>query len=273
MCELLRISRSGYYAWRTRPVSQRKMANQHLLDKIKAAYEANRGCYGSPRIYHERKGEIPCSVNRVARLMRQHGIRARQAKRYKTTTQQNENHPVPPNHLTQDFSASQPAEKWCGDITYVWTAASWLYLAVVIDLYSRRIVGWAMNARMTAQLVKDAFQMAWRQCQPQAGLLFHSDRGSQYTSQEFQRLLQACQVKASMSGAGNCYDNAVAESFFSTLKMELIYQTVYLSREEAMTDIFFYIEGFYNRQRRHPALGYVSPQAYEASYQQQVLAV
>lgn len=273
MCDLLHISRSGYYAWRTRPVSEREMANQQLLDKIKAAYEANRGCYGSPRIYHEIKDEIPCSVNRVARLMRQHGIRAKQAKRYKTTTQRNENHPAVPNHLDQNFSASQPAEKWCGDITYVWTTAGWLYLAVVIDLYSRRIVGWAMNARMTAQLVKEAFQMAWRQCQPQAGLLFHSDRGSQYTSQEFQRLLQTCQVQASMSGTGNCYDNAVAESFFSALKMELIYQTVYPSREEAMTDIFFYIEGFYNRQRRHSALGYVSPQAYEASYQQQALAV
>ncbi|MBK8989969.1 MAG: DDE-type integrase/transposase/recombinase [Chloroflexi bacterium] len=140
--------------------------------------------------------------------------------------------PAAPNQLAQDFGASQPAEKWCGDITYVWTAVGWLYLAVVIDLYSCRIVGWAMNARMTAQLVRDAFQMAWRQCRPQAGLLFHSDRGSQYTSQEFQRLLQACQVKASMSGTGNCY-----------------------------------------RQHRHSALGYVSPQAYEASYQKQALAV
>jgi putative transposase len=273
MCDLLHISRSGYYAWRTRPVSQREMANQQLLDRIKAAHEANRGCYGSPRIYHEIQDEIPCSLNRVARLMRQHGIRAKQAKQYKTTTQQNENHSHAPNHLAQDFHASQPGEKWCGDITYIWTAAGWLYLAVVIDLYSRRIVGWAMNARMTTQLVKDAFQMAWRQCQPKTALLFHSDRGSQYTSHEFQRLLRACHAKASMSGAGNCYDNAVAESFFSALKMELVYQAVYLSREEAITDIFFYIEGFYNRQRRHSALGYVSPQAYEACYQQHALAV
>lgn len=281
MCDLLYISRSGYYAWRSRPTSQREMANKQLLDKIKVVYEVNRGCYGSPRIYHEIKDEIPCSLNRVARLMQQHGIRAKQAKRYKTTTQQNENHPHAPNHLAQDFHASQPAEKWCGDIIlrqaqdrlYVWTAAGWLYLVVVIDLYSRRVIGWAMNARMTTQLVKDAFQMAWRQQKPKPGLLFHSDRGSQYTSHEFQRLLQFYHVKASMSGTGNCYDNAVVESFFSSLKMELIYQTVYFNREEATTDIFFYIEGFYNRQRRHSALGYVSPQAYEAIYQQQALAI
>jgi transposase InsO family protein len=205
--------------------------------------------------------------------MRQHGIRAKQTKRYKATTRRNENHPYAPNHLNQDFSASQPTEKWCGDITYIWTAVGWLYLAVVIDLYSRRIVGWAMNARMTTQLVRDAFQMAWRQCRPTARLTFHSDRGSQYTSHEFQRLLQQNCVQASMSGTGNCYDNAVAESFFGTLKMELIHHTTYRTREEAMTDIFFYIEGFYNRRRRHSTLGYASPLDYEASYYQQVLAL
>ena len=272
MCALLNVSRSGYYAWRTRPVSQREMATEQLLAKIKAAYDASHGRYGSPRIYEEIKTEIPCSMNRVARLMQQHGIRAKQAKRYKTTTKRNEHHEYAPNHLGQDFSASRPTEKWCGDITYVWTVAGWLYLAVVIDLYSRRIVGWAMNARMTTQLVKDAFQMAWRQCQPQAGLLFHSDRGSQYTSHEFQQLLQACQAQASMSGTGNCYDNAVVESFFGTLKMELSHQATYLTREEAMTDIFFYIEGFYNRQRRHSSLGYVSPLTYESRYQEKVMA-
>jgi putative transposase len=271
MCALLNVSRSGYYAWRTRPVSQRKMATEQLLAKIQAAYDASHGRYGSPRIYEEIKTEIPCSMNRVARLMQQHGLRAKQAKRYKTTTKRNEHHGYAPNHLGQDFSASRPAEKWCGDITYVWTVAGWLYLAVVIDLYSRRIVGWAMNARMTKQLVMDAFQMAWRQCLPQAGLLFHSDRGSQYTSHEFQQLLQGCQVQASMSGTGNCYDNAVVESFFGTLKMELSHQVTYLTREEAMTDIFFYIEGFYNRQRRHSSLGYVSPITYERRYQEKVM--
>lgn len=273
MCELLNISRSGYYGWRTRPVSQREMANQLLLEKIKAAYAASGGRYGSPRIYAEVKDELPCSLNRVTRLMQQHGIRAKQTKRYKVTTKRNEKHDYAPNHLQQEFTASRPSEKWCSDLTYIWTAAGWLYLAVVIDLYSRRVVGWAMNRRMTTQLVKDAFLMAWQQCQPTAGLLFHSDRGSQYTSREFQRLLQRCGVQASMSDTGNCYDNAVVESFFGSLKMELVYQATYRTREEAMTDIFFYIEGFYNRQRRHSTLGYVSPLAFEARYYQQVMTV
>ena len=271
MCEHLNVSRSGYYAWRKRTAGKREMANQQLLAKIKAAYAASRGRYGSPRIYEEVKDELPCSLNRVARLMRLHNIRAKQIRRYKKTTQRNEQHAYAPNHLAQEFTADRPAEKWCGDITYIWTAAGWLYLAVVIDLFSRRIVGWAMNARMTTRLVKDAFQMAWQQCRPTVDLTFHSDRGSQYTSHEFQQLLQKCGVRASMSGAGNCYDNAVVESFFGTLKMELIHHTEYLTREEAMTDIFLYIESFYNRKRRHSTLGYVSPLTYEACYQQQVM--
>lgn len=271
MCELLNVSRSGYYAWRTRPVSQREMANKALLEKIQAAHAASKGRYGSPRIYEEVKADVPCSVNRVARLMRQHGIRAKQAKRYKTTTKSNAQHSHAPNHLEQDFNATRPAEKWVSDITYIWTAAGWLYLAVVIDLFSRRVVGWSMNARMTTQLVADAFQMAWHQVRPAAGLLFHSDRGSQYTSQAFQQLMQKHQVHVSMSGTGNCYDNAVVESFFGSLKMELIYHAAYQTRVEAENDIFFYIEGFYNRQRRHSSLGYVSPLAYEAHYQQQLV--
>jgi putative transposase len=271
MCEHLNVSRSGYYAWRTRPVSRREMANKALLEKIRVAYAASKGRYGSPRIYEEVKDEMPCSLNRVARLMRQQAIVAKQTKRYKTTTRRNEHHTYAPNHLAQDFTAGRPAEKWCGDITYIGTAAGWLYLAVVIDLYSRRIVGWALNARMTTQLVIDAFQMARQQCRSTAGLIFHSDRGSQYTSYEFQGLLQKNKVQASMSGTGNCYDNAVVESFFGTLKMELIHHTAYQTREEAMTDIFLYIESFYNRKRRHSTLGYVSPLAYEACYQQQVV--
>lgn len=273
MCEHLNVSRSGYYAWRQRPASQREMANQALLEKIKEAHEASGGRYGSPRIYAEVKDELSCSLNRVARLMQQHGIRAKQTKRYKVTTKRNENHVYAPNHLRQDFTARRPSEKWCSDLTYIWTAVGWLYLAVVIDLYSRRVVGWAMNRRMTTQLVKDAFQMAWRHSQPTVGLLFHSDRGSQYASHEFQQLLQQHGVQASMSGTGNCYDNAVVESFFGTLKMELVYQATYQTREEAMTDIFFYIEGFYNRQRRHSTLGYVSPLVFEARYYHQMMTV
>lgn len=273
MCELLHVSRSGYYVWRTRPVNQREMANQELLKKIQAAYDDSKGRYGSPRIYEEIKESIPCSLNRVARLMHQHGIRAKQTKRYKKTTQRNDDHTFAPNLLKQDFTANRPAERWCGDITYIWTAVGWLYLAVVIDLYSRRVVGWAMNSRMTTQLVKEAFQMAWRQSQSTGKLTFHSDRGSQYTSHAFQQLLRQYEVQASMSGTGNCYDNAVAESFFSTLKMELVHHRIYQNREEAMTDIFFYIEGFYNRRRRHSTLGYVSPVDYEACYYHQVVAV
>jgi putative transposase len=271
MCEVLEVSRSGYYAWRKRPISQRKMANQQLLAKIQAAYAASGGRYGSPRIYHEVKEAIPCRLNRVARLMQQHGIQAKQTKRYKVTTQQNEKHRYAPNHLNQAFTASRPAEKWCGDMTYIWTAAGWLYLAVVIDLYSRRVVGWAMNERMTAQLVINAFQMAWQQCRPagsSATLIFHSDRGSQYTSDAFQQLLRQHQIQASMSGTGHCYDNAVVESFFGILKMELVHHASYSTRQEAMTDIFLYIEGFYNRRRRHSTLGYLSPLAFEARYHQ-----
>ena len=271
MCELLHVSRSGYYAWRKQPVSQREMANQQLLERIQAVYAAHRGRYGSPRIYDELKDEIPCSLNRVARLMRAHGLKARRVRRYKVTTRRNEQHESAPNLLQQDFTADRPGKKWCGDITYIWTAAGWLYLAVVMDLYSRRIVGWAMNRRITSQLVQDAFQMAWRACQPPPGLTFHSDRGSQYTSHEFRRLLQRHHVQASMSGTGNCYDNAVVESFFSTLKMELVYDTEYLTRAAAMRDVFFYIESYYNRRRRHSTLGNLSPLAFEDRYRAQTL--
>lgn len=271
MCELLHVSRSGYYAWRKQPVSQREMANRLLLERIKAVYEAHRGRYGSPRIYDELKDEIPCSVNRIARLMRAHGLKARRMRRYKVTTTRNEQHDAAPNLLQQDFTADRPGEKWCGDITYIWTAAGWLYLAVVMDLYSRRIVGWAMNRRMTSQLVQDAFQMAWRACQPPPGLTFHSDRGSQYTSHAFRDLLQRHHVRVSMSGTGNCYDNAVVESFFSTLKMELVYDTEYLTRATAMRDVFFYIESYYNRRRRHSTLGNLSPLAFEDRHRAQAL--
>jgi putative transposase len=272
MCMLLHVSRSGYYAWRTRPVSQREMANKVLLAAIKDAFATSEGRYGSPRIYEEVKDKVPCSVNRVARLMRENGIRAKQSRRYRVTTRQKAGHQPAPNHLQQAFTATRLAEKWCSDITYIWTAAGWLYLAVIIDLFSRRVVGWAMERRMTTALVSDAFRMAWRQTRPGAGLLFHSDRGSQYTSQTFQQLLAAHQVQVSMSGTGNCYDNAVVESFFGTLKMELVYHAHYQSREEAMTDIFFYIESFYNRQRRHSSLGYLSPLAYEACFREQMMA-
>lgn len=268
MCRVLDVSPSGYYAWRKRPFSQREMANQELLKAIKEAHQESKGTYGSPRIYAEIKEQIPCSLNRVARVMRKQGITAKQKKRYKQTTKANAAHPVAPNLLDGDFMAEAPNEKWTTDITYISTLEGWLYLAVVLDLFSRRIVGWAMSARMTSDLVIDALHMALRKRQPPADLIHHSDRGSQYTGAPYQKLLMDNQFLISMSGTGNCYDNAPIESFFGSLKMELVHHIIYETRAQARTDIFFYIEAFYNRQRRHSTLGYVSPAAYEAAYYQ-----
>jgi putative transposase len=273
MCRVLDVSSSGYYAWRKRPSSAREMANNTLLKEIKAAHQASNGVYGSPRIYHEVKGKVNCSQNRVARLMKKHGIAAKQKRRYKRTTKANGAHPVAPNLVDRDFSATAPNEKWTTDITYIPTLEGWLYLAVVLDLFSRRIVGWAMSARMTSELVVDALHMAIRERQPPPGLIHHSDRGSQYTGLLYQQLLKSHHFQVSMSGTGNCYDNAPAESFFGSLKMELVHHIFYETRAQARTDIFFYIEAFYNRQRRHSTLGYVSPAAHEAAYYQHQLAL
>ena len=268
MCRVLDVSPSGYYAWRKRPFSQREMANQELLKEIKAVHEKSNGAYGSPRIYHELKDKIACSENRVARLMHKHDIAAKQKKRYKRTTKANSSHPVAPNRLDGDFTATAPNQKWTTDITYIPTLEGWLYLAVVLDLFSRRIVGWAMSAHMTSALVIEALQMASQRRQPWPGLLHHSDRGSQYTSQPYQQLLKNHRFIISMSGTGNCYDNAPTESFFGSLKTEHVHHVLYETRTQARTDIFFYIEAFYNRERRHSTLGYVSPLAYEAAYYQ-----
>lgn len=266
MCRVLDVSSSGYYAWRKRPSSVREMANNALLKEIKAAHQASNGVYGSPRIYHEVKGRVPCSENRVVRLMKKHGIAAKQQKRYKHTTKANAAHPVAPNLVDRDFSATAPDEKWTSDITYIPTREGWLYLAVVLDLFSRRVVGWAMSARMTSSLVLDAFKMAVRHRRPAIGLIHHSDRGSQYTGSAYQQLLKDNHCRVSMSGTGNCYDNAPVESFFGSLKMELVHYAIYNTRDQARADIFFYIEAFYNRQRRHSTLGYVSPEAYETAF-------
>jgi len=273
MCRVLEVSTSGYYAWRKRPPSQREMANQQLLKAIEAAFTDNHGIYGSPRIYEEIKGQVLCSKKRVARLMKEAGLRARQTRRYKHTTKANPAHLTAPNLLDQDFEAIAPNQKWTTDITYIPTLEGWLYLAVVLDLFSRRVVGWAMEARMTSDLVLSALQMAIQRRRPAAGLLHHSDRGSQYTGQPYQTLLKNHLFAVSMSGRGNCYDNAPTESFFGKLKMEWIQQTLYENRDHARTDIFFYIEAFYNRKRRHSSLGYLSPDAYEASFNQQQSAL
>lgn len=270
MCKVLNVSSSGYYVWRKRPVSAREMANQELVRAIKAAYNSSYEIYGSPRIYHELKAHgVACSENRVARLMRLQGIRAKQVRRYKTTTKCNKARPVAPNLLKRKFVADRPDQKWLVDITYIRTQEGWLYLATVLDLYSRQIVGWAMSDRMTSDLTLAALKMAIQRRQPGPGLIHHSDQGSQYTDGTYQALLKDYGMQASMNGVGTWYDNAPMESFFGTLKSEMVYHHLYHTRDEARSDLFFYIEGFYNRRRRHSSLDYLSPKAYEQLYYQQ----
>lgn len=267
MCQVLGVSRSGYYAWRSRRTSARQMANQRLLEQIRLAYQASDETYGSPRVWRElRRQGIGCSQNRVARLMRRHGLVAKQARRTKRTTQPNRKHLVAPNRLARQFRARGPNEKWLADLSYIDTQEGWLYLACVLDLYSRRIVGWAMGARMSEALVISALKMALAQRSPSQGLLHHSDQGSQYTSNAYQQLLQENHIHISMNGVGSYYDNAPMESFFGTLKQELVHHRRYLTRAQAQSDIFRYLEGFYNRRRRHSSLGYLSPANFEARY-------
>jgi len=265
MCRVLKVSRSGYYAWRERPVSEREMANQKLTAQIEEIHQQSRQTYGSPRIHAELADQgVKCGHNRVARLMRQAELRAKQNRKFKvTTTDSAHNYPVAPNLLEQDFQASQPNEKWVADITYIPTAEGWLYLATVMDLYSRRIVGWAMGDTLERWLPLAALQMALETRQPSPGLLHHSDRGSQYASEDYQAVLTKYQIQGSMSRAGNCYDNAPIESFFGTLKTELVHHRHYATRAEAKTDIFEYIEVFYNRFRRHSALDNLCPVVFE----------
>jgi putative transposase len=270
MCRVLAVSTSGYYAWRGRPPSQRTQDNLELVERIKEVHAASRETYGSPRVHAElvQGQHIQCNKKRVERLMRIHDIRGRKRrKRRVKTTDSNHSLPVAPNLLDRQFEADLPNRKWVADITYVPTDQGWLYVAAVLDLFSRRVIGWSMSNTMCTLLVKDALEMAISLRHPQAGLLHHSDRGSQYASAEYQAVLQTDQAVASMSRAGNCYDNAAMESFFGTLKCELIHDRHYRTRAEARQDIFEYIEVFYNRQRRHSSLGYLSPVAYEESCQ------
>ena len=265
MGRVLGVSPSGYYAWRKRPPSAQKMADQSLVEQIEAIHQDSRRTYGSPRIHQELADNgVKCGHNRVARLMQTVGLAAKQHRKFKiTTTDSNHDYPVAPNVLDRDFTAEGPNQKWLADITYIPTDEGWLYLAAVLDLYSRRIVGWAMDDNLERHLVIPALQMALETRQPGPGLLHHSDRGSQYASQDYRDLLTKHQIQASMSRKGNCYDNAPMESFFGTLKTELIHQRHYLTPKEAKTDIFEYIEVFYNRSRRHSTLGYLAPVAFE----------
>ena len=266
MCLVLGVSRSGYYAWRQRSPSLREQANTRLLAEIRAAYQISRKTYGSPRIhaYLQHKGVL-CGRNRVARLMQMHHIVAKKAsRRHPQTTQQRPGAKAAPNLLQREFSAAEPNRKWVSDITYIDTAEGWLYLASILDLHSRRVVGWAMADQMDVSLVESAWQMAIVSRRPSTGLLHHSDRGSQYTSDTYQNHLKDLQCEVSMSRTGNCYDNAVMESFFATLKTECV-TAQFASKAEARTAIFEFIEGWYNRQRLHSSLGYFSPEKFEQS--------
>jgi putative transposase len=264
MYQVLGASRSGYYAWRSRPDSQRAQANQRLLVQIREEYQLSRKTYGSPRIHAslQRKG-VRCSRKRVARLMRLDHIAARRARRHMPRTTQKDPNALPaPNLLNQDFSSPAPDRKWVSDITYIDTAEGWLYLAAVLDLFSRRVVGWAMDEHMEASLAQQAWHMAVTQRCPSADLLHHSDQGSQYTSEVYLQSLAVYHCQVSMSRTGNCFDNAAMESFFSTLKTECADEQ-FDTRAHARTAIFEYIEAWYNRQRLHSALGYRTPAEFE----------
>ncbi len=264
MCRLLQVSRSGYYAWRTRPESARARQDRELIPEIRRVHQQSKGVYGSPRVHAELKAEGQrVGRNRVARLMRLERLRGCPKRRFRVTTQRDPRHPVAKNLLGQDFTADAPNQRWVADITYISTKQGWLYLAVVMDLYSRRIVGWSMGDRMSRRLVVDALKMAVDARRPEGGLIHHSDRGGQYTSDDFRDELAKHGIECSMSGSGNCYDNAVVESFFGILKRERVNRVRYRTRAEARADLFDYIEVFYNRKRRHGYLGNISPADHE----------
>jgi transposase InsO family protein len=266
MCHALGVRRSGYYAWKRRPKSLREMANLALMVKIREAFAISRNTYGSQRIraYWLRKG-YAFSRFRIGRLMKKANLVPLKAvKWHPQTTQQRLGARTAPNLLNQEFVASRPNEKWVGDITYIDTAEGWLYLAALLDLYSRRVVGWAMADRIDAELVKHAWEMAAKHRRPPVQLLHHSDRGSQYTSDAYLRLLETAGCQVSMSRTGNCYDNAAMESFFATLKGECAFRQ-FVTKADARTTIFEFIEVWYNRQRLHSSLGYLSPMEFEQS--------
>jgi len=267
---VLEVSSSGYYAWRQRQPSVRGIANEQLVEVIKVIHAESHQTYGSPRMHAELSARgHHCNRKRVARLMRLHGIQARGRQRRRVvTTDSRHDLTVAPNLLRQDFSAQAPDEKWVSDITYVPTREGWLYLAAVLDLFSRKVVGWSMDQTMTTSLVTHALRMALQTRRPASPLLHHSDRGRQYASHVYQQLLKTNAFRVSMSRSGNVYDNAVMESFFGSLKTELIHHHQFRTIREAKTHTFAYIEGFYNNRRRHSSLGYLSPDEFERHYYQ-----
>lgn len=267
LCRLLGVTRQGYYAYAKRQPSPRSVRYQELCEQVREIHEASRGRYGSPRVRKElqRRG-VRVSKRTVEQVMRELGLWGRRKRLFKVTTAANPKHSVEPNVLGRDFRATRPNERWVTDISYIWTAEGWVYLAAILDLYSRSVVGWALDTTLSTKLPLAALQMALRRRRPGSGLLHHSDRGCQYTSAEYRRKLAQLGVTVSMSRKGNCWDNAVAESFFATLKTELIYEQEWPSRSELRAAVFEYIEIFYNRQRLHSSLGYKTPAEVEREY-------
>jgi putative transposase len=265
LCGALGVSRGGFYAWLTRPPSRRSRRNEELAGRVRTSFLQSDRTYGARRVWHDLLAEgVSCGLHRIERLMQVQGFRARpRRRRLPPDTGERSLAAVSSNVLDRQFVAERPNQKWIADFTYIWTAEGWLYVAAVIDLFSRRVVGWSMSATMTAQFVTDALLMAiWRRGKPNA-LLHHSDRGSQYTSEQFQRLMADHGVTCSMSRSGNCWDNAAMESFFSSLKTERTARKTYRTRDEARADVFDYIERFYNPKRRHSTIGYLSPMEFE----------
>jgi putative transposase len=268
LCRVLGVSRAGFYAAQRRPVPARVTADARLAVQIAAIHRASRRCYGSPRVHAELRARGQgTSRKRVARLMRTAGLAARHRRAFRVTTQSRHTHPVAPNRLARQFTASVPDRVWVTDITYLATVEGWLYLAVVLDLFSRRVVGWATSDRLGEGVALEALGMGLARRRPPPGLLHHSDRGSQYASAEYRAVLAGHGMERSMSGVGRCWDNAVAESFFATLKVELAHAGAWRTRAEAYRAVFDYIELFYNSERRHSTLGYLSPSAFERQWQ------
>ena len=265
LCEALGVSRGGFHAWLTRPRSARSRSDEAVAAKVRASFLASDRTYGARRVWHDLLADgVACGLHRIERLMRAQALRARpRRRRLPPDSGERMTSAISPNRLDRQFTATAANHKWIADFTYIWTAEGWLYMAAVVDLFSRRVVGWSMSAAMTAQLVTDALVMAiWRRGKPDA-LMHHSDRGSQYTSEQFQRLMADHGVVCSMSRSGNVWDNAAMESFFSSLKTERTARKLYRTRDEAKADVFDYVERFYNPKRRHSTIGYLSPMEFE----------
>jgi transposase InsO family protein len=268
LCRVLKVSTSGFYAWQTRTPSARKEKDAVLVERIRDIHAKSRGTYGSPRIWAELRDveAFEVSRKRIARLMQEQELRGDTPKRFRRTTDSQHDFPVAANVLARNFAPTSPDQSWATDITYIWTWEGWLYLAVVIDLFSRRVVGWSMKPHMQTDIVLDALAMALGHRKPLAKMVHHSDRGSQYASNDYREALEKHDIVCSMSRKGNCWDNAVVESFFGTLKTELIYRDKWLTRRQVRSAVVDYIESFYNRRRRHSTLGNISPVEYEETH-------